>query len=145
MLFGFRYLQSEEKLLEFVTDILTLRDTIPKVILIEGLDELTAVGDSRDSDHCLGRVCAIVSHVMFSCATHVDLSLHLLVTVATTIDRLPPAVCSIFDSVWAFENFRLTRTLPIESSPNPVLTLASRADGACVLREVSHLFVNSAR
>lgn len=147
MLLSYRYLQNEEKLLEFITDILTLRDTIPKAVLVEGLEELTSEGECRDRDHSLARACAVLSHVVSSCAIHIDSSVHLLVTVAMTTERLPPAVCSMFDALWSFESEtnKLTRILPIESLSNPVLTFTSRVDGVYVLRQVSQLFVNSTR
>lgn len=143
----FSYLEKEEKLLQFVTDILTLRDTIPKVILVESLDDLTAVEDSRDSDHSLIRACATLSHIATCCSIYCNLPVYLLVTVEIPAVKLPPAVCSMFNSLWCFDSqsYTIARKLPVDSSHNPVLTLESRSDGALVLRQVNLLFGKSGK
>uniref|UniRef100_A0A1B6MA93 Uncharacterized protein n=1 Tax=Graphocephala atropunctata TaxID=36148 RepID=A0A1B6MA93_9HEMI len=132
------YLECMEELLKFVVDVLTFRDLTPRVMLVEELEEY-----SRESDHWLARACATLCHVATCCATRLNLPTYLLVTVATTTDKLPPVICSMFDSMWCYnsECNTVTRTLPVDLVPTAQMTLASRSDGALVLREVSHLFV----
>lgn len=134
-----------EELLKFVVDILTFRDTVPRVIMVEDLQEYTTTENSRDSDHRLARVCATLCYVAAGCAAHSGSSTHLLVTVATPAAKLVPVVCTMFDNMWSFnsDSNTLTRTLPIDSSPVPQLMLEHRTDGALVLREVKSLFLNT--
>lgn len=132
-----------EELLKFIVDILTFRDTVPRVIMVEDLQEYSTTANSRDSDHMLARASATLCYVAACCAAHCDSSSHLLVTVATPTAKLVPVVCSMFDTIWSFnsDSKTLTRTLPIDSSPVSQLTLAERTDGALVLREVTSLFL----
>lgn len=128
--------------MKFVVDILTFRDSSPRVIIVEEPEKFTSQVNTRETDHCLAKLCATLCHVISCCAAHSDQLTYLLVSCNNTIDKLPPVVCSMFDTLWTYnsENQTLTRVLPQNSLPSVQLVLNYRNDGAFVLREVKELF-----
>lgn len=128
--------------MKFIVDILTFRDSSPRVIIVEEPEKFTSEVNAREMDHSLARLCATLCHVISCCAAHSDQLTYLLVSCNNTLDKLSPVVCSMFDTLWTYQsdNQTLMRVLPLDSSPSVQLVLSYRNDGAFVLREVKELF-----
>ncbi|XP_054275588.1 uncharacterized protein LOC128994816 [Macrosteles quadrilineatus] len=136
------YLESMEEALKCILDVLTFRDTAPRVILVEELEEYLSE-DIRERDHQLAQICATLCFVAESCATYYNLTTYLLVGLALPEDKIPPVILTMFNCVWTFnsETCLLSKALPLDDMPRVQLSLGPRSDdGAFVLKAVNNLF-----